>query len=257
MQVSLTLDIGNTAIKCGLFEEDVLVHHFRLPSEQSFDYTNVFRSALNDWAGALKHIGFVSVVPALQAPICAALQDGTGLTPIQLTNQSVCPLKMGYHTPQTLGMDRLAGAMGAWVYLKAQGKTEQPVIVVDAGTAINYEVVSADGTYEGGAIAAGVDLMRKALARGTAQLPEVDPRMPDQALGRSTQTCLQSGIIFMLLDSVSGMLGRLTKEVEGDPLVIATGGWGALLAEKCLEVHAFEPFLVLKGIKSLLDLNAV
>lgn len=253
----LVIDVGNTAIKGGFFVGDELVHDFRV--ERASFNKNVLQAILylyqEKLALSLDHfqVGLVTVVPQLSSLIKETVQETLDILPTILGNDAYAPLNMAYATPETLGTDRLAGAIGAFVrHGKASDGTSRPLVVVDAGTAINYEVVSADGTYLGGAIAPGVDLMMKALARGTAQLPEVELLFPENAIGNSTRTCLQSGVMFAFADGVSGMIRRLSDAVCGDPLVIVTGGWAERLLQYVGEIHIADPHLVLYGIDTML-----
>lgn len=261
VQPRLVFDVGNTAIKGGFFVGDELIHDFRIERETFTQ--NVLQAILYLYQEkltlSLEHfrVGIVTVVPSLTSLIAETVQETLNLSPFLLTNEATKPLKMGYATPQTLGTDRLAGAIGAFVrHGKKSDGTPRAVIVVDAGTAINYEVVSADGTYLGGAIAAGVDLTMKALARGTAQLPEVELFFPENPIGNSTKTCLQSGIMFAFADGVSGMVKRLSEALpkeDGDALVVATGGWAGRLLQHVGEIHIADPNLVLYGIDAMLS----
>jgi len=158
------------------------------------------------------------------------------------------PFELDYDTPDTLGNDRLAAATAGWVqYGRDAAKS---VLVVDAGTAVNYEVIHRDGIYQGGTIDAGPVLVRQALRAGTAQLPEVPLTLPDTPVGSSTQTALQSGIMWGLLDSVRGMRTRLAQTLPDTPRLILTGGWSALLTDHLDEAH-HAPHLVLRGVRLL------
>jgi type III pantothenate kinase len=126
------------------------------------------------------------------------------------------------------------------------------VIVVDAGTAVTCEVVHRDGVYQGGTIAAGPALARQALQSGTAQLPAVPLDLPDDPVGRSTQTALQSGIMWSLVDGVQGMTDRLASTLPDAPQIVVTGGWGDLLARH-LDTSSHAPHLVLHGIRILVS----
>lgn len=252
----LTLDVGNTAIKAGLFEQSTFEELFRIPTDPKRLRVAVFQKYANlpEEVLADLEVAFVSVVPQVNTALQTVIMEWIGKEAHHLTPDLPSPLKMAYHTPKTLGADRLAGAIGGWTKF---GNSGQGLLVIDAGTAINYEVVSSDTQYWGGAIAPGVDLMLKALARGTAQLPQVEPMWPDRAVGRSTKECLQAGVVFMLADSVSGMIRRVSWELSEPLTVVSTGGWGHLLKAELPEVSFFYPHLVHEGIRVWLEhLNA-
>lgn len=253
--VLLALDIGNTAIKGGLFDGATLRRTFRLTTDPAASVP-AYRHALRHHLDGVQidGIGIASVVPAVGACVTEAARAETMRLPLVVSHRSPLPFAMGYETPETLGTDRIAAAAGAWTryHDDAPGR---PLVVVDAGTAVTLEVVSADGVFLGGTIGAGPDLIRRALARGTAQLPEVDARLPRRAIGRSTKEALQAGLMWPFLDGVRGLLARTTDELGADPLVVATGGWGELLATHVDAVDHVEPDLVLHGVRALMALG--
>lgn len=251
----LALDIGNTAIKGGLFDGTDLRRTFRLATDPAASvpaYRHALRHRLD--GAEVEHVGIVSVVPTVGALVTEAARAETMQLPLVVSHRSPLPFAMGYETPETLGTDRIAAAAGAWTRYH-DGAPDRPLVVVDAGTAVTLEVVSADGTFLGGTIGAGPDLVRRALARGTAQLPEVDARLPRRAVGRSTKEALQAGLMWPFLDGVRGLLARTADELGADPVVVATGGWSELLAAHVEAVDHVEPDLVLHGVRALLALS--
>lgn len=195
-----------------------------------------------------------SVVPAVTERLAEAVRAETLRPSLAVGHTLTLPFAMGYETPETLGADRLAAAAGA-LALYREAQPGRPLVVVDVGTAVTVEVVSADDVFLGGVIGAGPELARRALADGTAQLPDVAPELPRRAIGRSTREAIQSGLLFPFLDGARGLLARIAGELGAEPFVVATGGWGALLAEHVLAIDHAEPHLVLHGVRALLDLN--
>jgi type III pantothenate kinase len=251
----LALDIGNTAIKGGLFNGTALRRTFRLATDPAASvpaYRHALRHHLD--GAEIDRVGIVSVVPTVGALVTEAARAETMQLPFVVSHRSPLPFAVGYETPETLGTDRIAAAAGAWA-LYHDDAPDRPLVVVDAGTAVTLEVVSADGTFLGGTIGAGPDLVRRALARGTAQLPEVDARLPRRAVGRSTKEALQAGLMWPFLDGVRGLLARTADELGADPVVVATGGWSELLAAHVEAVDHVEPDLVLHGVRALLALS--
>ncbi|MBL7979763.1 MAG: type III pantothenate kinase [Bacteroidetes Order II. Incertae sedis bacterium] len=248
----LTLDVGNTAVKVALFGPNTFEELFRLPTDLKRIKAEVFQKHAPLIPDVLEHldVAYVSVVPAVDTALQSAIKKWTGKEALHLTTDLPSPLQMAYHTPRTLGADRLAGAIGGWM---RYGSVGTGLLIIDAGTAVNYEVVSPDGCYLGGAIAPGVELMLRALARGTAQLPQVEPMWPDRAIGRSTQECLQAGVVFMLADAVAGLIRRVSWELSAPLCVVSTGGWGHLLRAELPEVHHHHPALVHEGIHAWLQ----
>jgi len=243
------IDIGNTAIKGGFVAEGELKDTFRIASSQRASasaYRHTLATHLDD--RTVERTGIVSVVPTIADKIARAVRYLTMLEPEVLKPAADDGLGMAYKTPETLGSDRWAAAVGAWnLFGSRDTSNNRPVIVVDAGTAVNFEVVDSGGTYRGGAIAPGPALQIKALARGTAQLPEITIRVPKKPIGRSTRTALQSGITLGLIDQVAGMIKRITSQLGEEPFVVSTGGLGSFLKENISEINTCEPNLVLIG----------
>jgi type III pantothenate kinase len=249
----LALDIGNSAVKGGLFDSDTLVEVFSVEPSAA----NAGPAA---WAEALAspldgrtvdRVGLVSVVPSLSAAVTDALSTLTEAPVTPIRPDMPLPFDVAYETPETLGTDRLAAAAAGWVQYGRPAA--QSVLVVDTGTAVTYEVVRRDGVYEGGVIGAGPALVRNALQTGTAQLPDVPLTLPSPPVGRSTTAALQSGIMWSLVDSVRGMTDRLAATLPDAPCLVLTGGWSTLLADHLDRVDVHAPHLVLQGARLLTE----
>ncbi|MFB6230846.1 MAG: type III pantothenate kinase [Salinibacter sp.] len=256
----LTLDVGNSAVKGGCFDGNELVRVFSVPDGPANAEESSTAAAWQDTLApylpdaSIEQVGLASVVPTTAGAVTDALTALTGAPVTRVRPSMPLPFELAYETPDTLGADRLAAAAAGWVHF---GRDEfRSVLVVDAGTAVNYEVIRRDGVYRGGAIGAGPALVRGALRRGTAQLPEVPLTLPDEPGGRSTQTALQSGIMWGLVDSVRGMADRLAQSLPDPPVRVLTGGWSALLADRLDRVDHHAPHLVLRGVQLLTTLNA-
>jgi type III pantothenate kinase len=251
----LTLDIGNSAVKGGLFEGPELVRIFSV-SRDAVDtgsrprppaWREALSSPLSD--ASINQIGLASAVPDTATAVIEALSDLADASVTHVSPTSSLPFELGYETPNTLGADRLAAAAAGWVHF---GRVESPprsVIVVDAGTAVTCEVVHREGIYRGGTIGAGPGLVRRALRSGTAQLPTVPLNLPEDPVGHSTQTALQSGITWGLVDGVRGMIDRLGATLPDDPKTVLTGGWGSLLADHLDRPVHHAPTLTLHGVR--------
>lgn len=255
----LTLDIGNSAAKGGLYAGDTqtrIVHigHRTHPArgpEAQAAWQQVLRAELGDTS--VERVGIASVVPSVTDAATAALKQVFSVPVEHVHPGWRLPFALAYRTPETLGTDRLAAAAAAWVEHGADGP--HPVIALDAGTAVTLDVITHTGTYEGGLIAPGPALLRRALHDGTGQLPAVPLKWPEHLIGRSTQEALQSGIMRGFVESVRGLLAQLTAALDAPPVVIATGGWSHLLADHIDAIDHVNPHLVLDGIRVLMELN--
>ncbi|MEF8816095.1 MAG: type III pantothenate kinase [Salinibacter sp.] len=252
----LALDVGNSAVKGGLFSEEELDRTFSIdPPDEAPDPAAYWRKALASALAdeTIEQIGLVSVVPAWTDAVTRALQAVTDAPVTIIGPDMTLPFTLDYDTPDTLGTDRLAAAAAGWV---RHGRAPpRSVIVVDAGTAVNYEVVHRDGVYQGGAIGPGPALTRTALQGGTAQLPNVPLHPPATPIGASTAAALQSGILWGFIDSVQGMTNRLADRLPDAPQLVLTGGWSSLLTAPLGPETSHAPHLVLWGVRRLTETN--
>ena len=254
--MDLALDAGNSGLKGAFFEGDRLVHSFRTGYAQ--DGADGWLATLRPHVGGrrVERVGIASVVPAVTAALRDVLPALSGPAPFVVHHALRLPFRLAYRTPETLGTDRLAAAAAAVAgYGRAPDGTARAVVALDAGTAVTLEVIDAGGVYRGGVIAAGPDLVRDALAGGTAQLPPVPLDLPPSVIGGTTREALQAGILFTFLEGVRGLLARTEAALGTPPVVVATGGWGPFLAEHLEEVSAVDPHLVLRGVHVLMRLN--
>jgi len=252
----LALDVGNSAVKAGLFSGDELVRVFSVdpPDDDAPDASHWRAALISALADAtVEHVGLVSVVPARTDAVTRALR-GVADAPLTIVAPGMTlPFTLDYDTPDTLGTDRLAAAAAGWAQYGRDAS--RSVIVVDAGTAVNYEVVHRNSTYRGGAIGPGAVLMRNALQAGTAQLPDVPLHLPETPVGPSTQAALQSGILWGLIDSVQGITTRLADRLPDTPHLVLTGGWSNLLIDHLKIEATHAPHLVLRGVRLLAETN--
>lgn len=250
--VSLVIDVGNSAVKGGIFRGASLDHTFQMTPCAS-----AWEESLQEAVGTIpvSAAGLSSVIPGVSAVVAEAVRRVYNLPLVEVSYTMRLPVALAYETPHTLGADRLAAAAAAHVMFGQAGSSPRNVIVVDAGTAVTYEVIDRAGVYRGGCIAPGPAMMGRSLNLKTAQLPEVPLEFPAHLIGRSTREALQAGILYGLIDSARGMIRRLSAELDAPPFVVATGGWGGLLADQLDEVDLMEPNLVLHGIRILIELN--
>jgi type III pantothenate kinase len=151
--------------------------------------------------------------------------------------------------PREVGADRLMNAVAAF------DKVQGACVVVDFGTSINYDVVSSDGEYLGGAIAPGVEVSLDALTTRGAKLPKIDLAPPRAAIGKGTVDAIRSGIIYGYAAQVDGIVARIVAELGATPTVVATGGLASHIAPFCESIDDIDDFLTLKGLRLLYDRN--
>jgi type III pantothenate kinase len=216
------------------------------------EYAMLLKELLGD-AG----IGFESIDGAVMAsvvpPLTAVFQE---LTERYLDQHALVvgyDVKTGVNiridNPAEAGADRVANTAAV------QKLYGGPAIVLDLGTATTFDVVSDEGEYLGGAIAPGLGISAEALVRSTARLPKVALSIPEQAIGRSTVSAMQSGLVFGYVGLVKELVGRLKGELGGNPKVIATGGMAELISEWTGVIDIVNPRLTLEGIRIIYELN--
>jgi len=189
-----------------------------------------------------------SVVPKKNKAITAA----AGSTRVLFLNPKLdLGVGIDYPTPRSIGADRLANAVAvAQLY-------GSPAIVVDFGTAVTFDVVSAAGNYVGGVIAPGLEVMTNYLYQRTALLPKLTLSEPPRAIGKTTRDAMMSGAVFGYRGLVREILARLTAENfrKRKPRLVATGGYAQLIARKLPEIEAVHPNLTLEGLRIVANRN--
>ena len=251
----IALDIGNTDTKAARWTGTAWTERQRWPSTADAFQAELAlylqRETLQPGiaSGSIASIGAVSVVPALSGAVQRlAARHGLACRFVRATDPDL-PLAMGYHTPATLGADRIAAAIAAHAaYGRDDAEQPRAVLVIDAGTACTLEVVDVEATYRGGAIAPGPRLLAAALGRGTAQLPLVETAWPATAIGRSTHEAIQAGVMVGFAGAVERLLDEAEAALDGPAWRVVTGGHAALLARH-VRFDAVAPDLVLDGVR--------
>jgi type III pantothenate kinase len=186
-----------------------------------------------------------SVVPRAARLICEALE-----VPVhQISSNSKLPITIDYPEPSRIGADRLANAAAAVL------RGLHPAIVIDFGTAVTFDVISADSAYLGGVIAPGTASLRDYLHKKTALLPAIQLEEPSSAIGRSTEEAMQIGAVIGYRGLIREILSAVRAELSGNPTILATGGDAPLISRGIEEIREIDPDLTLKGIQAIGRLN--
>jgi len=235
---NLVVDAGNHRIKVAFFENRVLI--------ESREFTH---DQFVDWAHAAQADHFILSTVRSSELHELNLPRVSGKA-IYLHPGVPVPVQVAYNTPETLGTDRLAAACGA-----AARFPRQNCLVIDLGTCINYEWITADNVYQGGAISPGMAMRFKAMHEQTARLPLAEAQTEAPLIGRSTLTCLQSGVMNGIAAELAGIIAGVEKQCTGPLHVILCGG-DARVFENQLKPPIFvAPNLVLEGLNSILEHN--
>ena len=252
----LAVDVGNTNVTYALFDGERLAADWRVTTQRdrTADEVAVELRQLFDLRhldlGLVSGVVVSSVVPNLNPALQEAFRRYLKCEPMMVGPGVKTSVRVRAENPREVGADRIANALAA--YTKYGG----PVVVIDFGTAVTYDAISAEGDYLGGAIAPGVEISLDALVSHTAMLRRVEPVAPDSVIGRNTVTSIQSGLVWGFVAQVEGMVGRMVKELGGSARVVATGGQAGLVAGLTHVIENTDPLLTLEGLRLIYLQNA-
>jgi type III pantothenate kinase len=246
----LVCDVGNTETTIGIADDQRITAHWRVVTSTPrapHEHAVLLRALLElggvsprDVSGAA--VG--SVVPSVTQPLIEGIALACAVTALTVDATSPLPITLDVEEPQTVGADRIINT------LAASRLYERDCIVVDLGTATTYDCITRDGVFLGGVIAPGVITSLETLTRRTSKLPATELHPPQRAIGRRTEECIRSGVVFGAVDSITGIVGRIRAEWpnERQPLVIGTGGLASMLAPLCPTLDLVDADLTLRGL---------
>ena len=245
----LTIDVGNTNITCGVFDEDVIVASFRITTKMprtSDEYGMILYNLLEQNNIQPMDIGdaiICSVVPNVMHSLRGGLVKYFHITPIIVEAGIKTGIRIVTPNPQQIGADRIVDAVGAYeIYVG-------PVLVIDFGTATTYDFVDESGAFLGGITAPGIRISAKALSEDAAKLPEIEIKKPESILGKDTITSMQAGIVYGQIGQTEYIINKVKEEVGLENVkTVVTGGLGRIIANETTCIDIYDPNLTLKGI---------
>jgi len=240
----LLLDIGNTNTHVGLARGGSRLRQFDLPTAAW--NTRAGEEALRAAVGRSGPVGaaICSVVPKATPRAVALVRRQWSVEPLVLTPDTLRGVGIDYPRPATIGPDRLANAVAA------RHRFGAPVVVIDFGTAVTFDVINAAGDYVGGIIAPGLSAMTDYLHEKTALLPRIRIRDPRAVIGRNTEQAMLIGAVHGYRGMIRELLGELRAELGVTRLpVVATGGYARLLARQIPDIALVVPGLTLEGLR--------
>ena len=249
----LAIDIGNTQVVMGVFEGDKMKASWRITTlphrtaDECWTQVMAFCQTAGITVEKLTAAAISSVVPRMTASFERMVQEriAGGCEPFIFQPEEYPYISIRYDNPRSVGADRICNAVAGYAGFGG------PLVIVDFGTATTFDVVGENGEYRGGIIAPGLETSSAELHRRAAKLVKVDLKFPPSAVGCSTETSIQSGIMFGALDMIDGLIRRIWREIGGECKAIATGGLAPVIVEKSETISQFVPFLVLDGLNRI------
>jgi len=252
--VLLAVDVGNTQTHLGAFEGQSLAEHWRFQTRAGATGDELAERiggllALRGMAlGDIDAVCVSSVVPPLGAQYEQLVERYLEAEYLSVAPGVKTGMAIRIENPLEVGADRLVNAVAAY------DRVHGACVVVDFGTGINFDAVSAAGEYLGGAIAPGLEVSLTALVERAARIPRIDLGEPDAAIGRSSRAAIQSGFVFGFAGLIDGIARRIEKEL-GEARFLATGGLASSIVPFTETIDEVDDLLTLRGLRLIYDRN--
>jgi type III pantothenate kinase len=246
----LVIDVGNTNLTLGVYDEDRLAATFRLTTKiprTSDEYGIIINQLMISRgidAGQFEGSIISCVVPDVIHSLVGAIVKYTGTTPIIVGPGVKSGIRIITEDPRSIGADRIVDAVAA--YEKYGG----PVLVIDFGTATTYDLVTQKGEFAAGITAPGIKICSEALWKQTAKLPNIEIKKPKSILAQETISSMQAGLMYGQIGQTEYII-RKVREESGlkDMKVVATGGLGRSIADETDEIDIYDSSLTLDGLR--------
>lgn len=255
----LAIDVGNTNIVLGVFDGKRLVQSWRLQTlrERTSDELGLLLEGLFSHSGIdrARVTGIVvsSVVPPLTGTMETMVEGYFGLHALIVDPAANTGMPILYENPAEVGADRIVNSIAA--YEQFGRGSGRPMIVCDFGTATTLDAITAQGAYLGGAICPGVTISADALFQRAARLPRIDVRKPSRVVGRTTVEAMESGLFYGYVGMVEGLVRRMSDELGGNAMCVATGGLATLIAPETRLLEHVDVDLTLQGLRIVWERN--
>jgi type III pantothenate kinase len=255
--VLLAVDVGNSQTVIGVFDGAPEVReHWRIsteahrtPDELALIFGGLMGFSDLSFSKNVHGVIVSSVVPVVTEMLRVMTHKYFHFEPVVVGPGIRTGMAMAVDNPREVGADRLVNSLAC--YEQHGG----PGIVVDFGTATSFDVYSAAGAFLGGAIAPGIATSIQALSAKGAQLPRIELAEPARAVGRSTVEAMRAGAVYGFAGQVDRIVEEITAELDGDPVVVATGGLAPPIVRACRTIDLHDPWLTLKGLRLIWERN--
>ena len=251
----LAVDIGNSNIVLGCFDENEILFEDRLSTDRDstvLEYAVIIKTSLE-----MHHLEYEQITGAIISSVVPSVTENVQQAIFRLIGQQAMVVSPGMKTglnillddPKQLGSDRVADAVGAI------GEYPCPLIIVDMGTATTISVIDRNKNFLGGMIIPGLQVSLDSLANRTSQLPHVSLDEPKKVIGTNTVDCMKSGIIYSTAGSIDGAIDRIEQELGESCTVVSTGGHARKIIPHCHHEILIDPYLLLKGLMAIYEKN--
>lgn len=252
----LVVDVGNTNITCGVYEEKELKATFRINTKTprtSDEYGAIFTQLMNMKGLSMSDIEgsiIASVVPDVMHSLTGGIMRYTNTKPLIVGPGVKTGIKVLTENPRSIGADRIVDAVAA--YEKYGG----PILVLDFGTATTYDYVTADGEFAAGITAPGIRISSEALWKSAAKLPNIEIKKPKSILAQETITSMQAGLMYGQIGQTEYIIKKVKEETGiPDMKVVATGGLGRTISDETDAIDIYDSALTLDGLRIIYDKN--